>query len=184
MNKPRPDKKLNLGPEKEEQLFQLLKTPGVSYARAKQWVLKEWGLDVSIRALSEFWEAMSEEEATERTIKARMAADAFGAASEENMPAIAKGLKAKLMQYVFELVNAGADEKRVTQLMSVIGSMDKGQLEEAKLKLEREKFAEQMRGDIDRGLQALFDELRGDAQAVELFNKLRERVKSITARAA
>lgn len=171
--KPNPHKKLNLGPEKRDQLIKLMRTPGMGYESIRVWIQKEWGISTSLRALSEFWEEETTRESEERITKAVVAANAIGNRADEVRPGIERALRATLSQAAFELLTAGADEKRVQTLVDMALNMDRTELARGNLELELKKLSESIKSSQEKGLDALFVEIRGNKEAEEFFQKLK-----------
>jgi hypothetical protein len=175
--KPRPDKKLAaLSEEQAAELFGWMRS-GASYAAIRLRVAKEFRLDVSTRALSEFWEERVTEETTERNLRAVGMADKFGDLLAEKLPTMTKALKADLTQKALELSLTGGDMKAVEAMMSIVGGMNAAELQRAKIQLDLEKFRESIKTQQEKALDALFADVRGNAVAEQLFFKFRDAVR-------
>lgn len=140
MRKPRSDRKLNaLTPEQADQLWALMGTPGMPYARIQNLVREKFGLAVSIRALSEWWETRAKEEQNARFLRAANVANDIGSQAEK-LPQLTRALKSTLTQWAFDMALSGTDAEKIKSVMGIVGGMERAALDQAKLRLDVEKF--------------------------------------------
>jgi len=144
--KPRSDKKLGmLNPEQTQKVWAWMSTAGLSYLVIKDLIKKEFGIDTSSRALSEWWEERATEEAQERILRATRVADNLGAKVSEKLPEITEALKAQLTQQAFEIGLAGGDPKIIDTLMGIVGGINKAELDRAKIGIDVRKLEQRIR---------------------------------------
>lgn len=74
----------------------------------------------------------------------------------------------------------GADVKDLATLAGIIGDSARLKLKERELNLNLEKFRQQVKTDIEKGLDALHAEIKGNAEALRLFEKFRAVVLGAT----
>lgn len=140
MRKLRSDRKLNaLTSEQSDMLWVWMGQAGVSYSSIRTRVKKEFGLDVSIRALSEWWAARAKEEQGERFIRAAKVANNIGSQAKK-LPMLTDALRSTLTQAAFDLALSGADATKIHKFMSIVGGIDRAALDRAKLRLDVDKF--------------------------------------------
>lgn len=140
MRKLRSDRKLNaLTNDQADALWGWMGQPGISYAQIRSRVKKDFGMDVSIRALSEWWTARAKEEQGERFIRAAKVANNIGAQAKK-LPMLTDALRSTLTQAAFDLALTGADASKIHTFMSIVGGIDRAALDRAKLRLDVEKF--------------------------------------------
>lgn len=176
MRKPRSDKKLSaLSQEQQDKLWAWMGTPGLSYARIVTLVKAEFSLEISIRALSEWWEDRATEEQQERFLRATNIARDIGAQAD-SLPQITKALKSQLTQKAFEMSLSGSDVDDIKTLMSIVGGMNRDVLSEGALALEIDKFKNSLKSEQEKALDALFQDIKGNPEAVALFDQLRAAV--------
>jgi len=163
MKKPRGDAKLKTLPDAlQEELFQRLRRTTAEKAAA--WLFKTHEVATSAGALSEFFSWYP------RSCTLRMAARSSDQllAQLRKMPELklAADDAKKIAQVNFEM-QAAQDRDPV-----LFAALRKGELEVARLQLEREKFEESKKEDWEKGLDALLDEIKGNAEAEKIFAEL------------
>jgi len=167
MKKPRGDAKLKTLPDAlQEELFQLLRrTTG---EKAAAWLLEKHSVKTSAGALSEFFSWYP------RSSTLRRAAESSDqlAAQLRKMPELklAAADAARIAQVNFE-IQAAQDRDP-----ALFTALRKGELETARLQLEREKFEESKKADWEKGLEALHAEIKGNAEALKHFESLKAAV--------
>lgn len=146
MRKKRSDDKLTqLNAEQQTKLWDWMSTHGLSYMAIRNLVRTEFGVETSTRALSTWWEEKATEESTERNLRAVSVANNLGAQISENLPQITNALKAQLTQRAFEVVQSGGDPKLIEAFMSVVGGINKAELDKAKITIDVKKLEQRVR---------------------------------------
>lgn len=168
MSKPRGDAKLKTLPDAlQEKLFQFLRHH--TAAKTAAWLLKEHEVTTSAGALSEFFAWYP------RSCTLRMAAKSSDelAAQLKKMPELklAAADARKIAQVNFE-IQAAQDRDP-----ALFASLRKGELEAARLQLEREKFEHDKKEDWERGLDALQAEIKNNPEALKHFESLTAALK-------
>lgn len=176
MSKPRSDAKLlNLPDAKQLAIYKIVRS-GVSFIDAVVLIRKEHGLSVSVGALHNFYKKASERFQRERIIRAVADADAIKKAAKE-IGSLDKAIIAEMSQKAFELmVTDHPDTGAVSALIGCILDLKKQDMSERAFKLDLEKFREAMKSSVEKGLDALFDEIKGSRSAETLFKKLKATV--------
>jgi hypothetical protein len=168
MKKPRGDAKLKTLPDAlQEKLFQYLRRHTAE--KTVQWLKEEHAVATSAGALSVFfsWYPRS---CTLRT--AARTSDEL-AAQLKKMPELklAAADAARIAQVNFE-IQAAQDRDP-----ALFAALRKGELETARLQLEREKFEESKKADWEKGLDALLDEIKGNPEALRHFEAMKAALK-------
>lgn len=166
--KPRADAKLKTLPDAlQERVYQELRR--TSQAKVIAWLQEAHAIETSAGALTEFfsWYPRS------LTLRNAAAMSDNLAATLKKMPElkITAEQAAKVAQVNFELQAA---QNRDPELF---GMLRKGELEVARLQLEREKFEETKKKDWEKGLDALLDEIKGNAEALKHFEAMKTALK-------
>jgi len=164
MKKARGEAKLKILPDVlQEELWQYLRKHTQTATLA--WLLEEpRAIKSSAPALTEFFSWYP------RSCTLRQAATTSDqlAATLRKLPElkITAANAAKIAQVNFEIQAA---QDRDPELFA---ALRKGELERDRLTLEREKFEESKKEDWEQGLDALQAEIKGNAQALQLFEQL------------
>jgi hypothetical protein len=164
MKKPRGDSKLKtLPPGAQEALYQVLLRQTQESAMA--WLLEKHNVTTSPSALSAFFDWYV------RGLTTRLAADASSQLETtlRKLPdlQITADQASQVAQVNFELMAA---QNHDVELYAMLG---KASLEKERLRLEREKFEESKRKDWEKGLDALFDEIKGNPAALEHYEAMK-----------
>ncbi|MBC8009963.1 MAG: hypothetical protein H7067_07690 [Burkholderiales bacterium] len=135
------------------------------------WLHDLHGVDSSTAALSEFFQWYPKA----RTIRqsARAASRLEDALTKLPLLKVTAAQAREIAQVEFELQ---ASEDRDPKLMAML---TKGERERERLRLEREKFEWAKKSEAEKGLDALHAEIKGDAEALRIFEQLRARVGQI-----
>lgn len=168
MKKTRNDAKLKTLPDAlQEELWQRLRR--TSYAKAIAWLQEQHGIKSSERALSEFYSWYP------RSCTLRIAANTSDqlAATLAKMPELklTADNARRVAQVNFE-IQAAQDRDPV-----LFASLRKGELEQSRLELEREKFEESKKADWEKGLDALQAEIKGNPEALKHFEAMKAALK-------
>jgi hypothetical protein len=167
--KPRGDSKLDaLPPEQQERLSEWLTVENLTYAEAQARVREEMGVSTSRSALASFYGRVAApwKYARARGVAENLAGLAEGKFDEASIK-VAK-------QLAFDALSGPQpDLKAAKTLFKVVGDSAKLKLQARELELSIEKFREAVKGDVDRGLDALHAEVKGNPEALELFQRFR-----------
>ena len=162
--KPRADATLkNLPDELMEELWQY--TRRNTYKATIVWLKETHDVEVaSTGTLKEFYHWYPKTRTLRRAARA-------ASRLEETLPKIASlklsaAQAREIAQAEFEL-QASEDQDR-----ELFAMLSKGERERERLRLDREKFEHSKKTDIERGLDALFAEIEGDAEAERLYAPL------------
>lgn len=157
--------------EQRVQLASWLTLENVTYKDARELVEQEWGISTSLDALRRFYSSYA---VPWQYTQARGEAEDFGKLMEGNFDAAT--IK-RAQQLAFSaLTDKTPDLKTAKTLLKIVGDSAKNQLAERRLKLDAEKFREQVKTDAEKGLDALQAELKNDPEALALFERMRARV--------
>jgi hypothetical protein len=181
MDKPRSDAKLlNLPPEAQDRIYTWL-TEGVGEKCDKGYkaVVRQIWLDLNIRtseaALSTFWR---------KVVSPRLLRRSAEWAQDLNHAAEGLGLKfegaalAACQQQAFELMaTPGTNPKTVISFFKALLSAQKLSLQRESLAFERDKFKTAIATKIDLGLAELFEEIKSNPEALELFERMKACVR-------
>jgi hypothetical protein len=165
--KPRADSALKTLPlEAQEALFALLRK--TSYEKALPIVAKEFGVRTSSGALSQFfsWYPLSR-----RLEQAKSFADTITAQIKAN-PAL--NLDAEKVSAVGQI--AFEAQALAEQDPKLFVALRRLRVSEKTFELEEEKFRETMKSSVEKGLDALQQEIKGNAEALALFERLKASV--------
>jgi hypothetical protein len=170
--KRRSDAKLHALPEPvKEQLIRWLTEENVSYEKAKERLWMDFNVRVSIGALCDFY-------ATECYLQTSASAQEFvtrieGAAKADGR-AYDQATMSLVRQRAYMLARTqGADVGDLATLAGIIGDAARLELKQRELALNLEKFRHQVKTDIEKGLDALHAEIKGNAEALQLFERMK-----------
>ncbi|OAM89333.1 hypothetical protein OH491_13585 [Termitidicoccus mucosus] len=175
MKKPRSDAKLkSLPPHQREMLVRWLAEENVSYEIARDRLWQDFNVRTSIGALVNFYATQcwqrSSEHAREFASQVREAAKSTG----EDFNAATLAL---IQERAFVLSRTqGSDVSDLATLAKIIGDSARLQLKQKELALNLDKFRQQVKSDIEKGLDALHAEIKGNAEALQLFEKFKAAV--------
>jgi hypothetical protein len=167
--KPRPDSPLRMLPEERQAaIMEMLEDK--SYAQVRKSLAKD-GLVVSENALSKFrsWWLLREQfkEMSDTT-------DTLVELKKQEQPDLTPEELFNYGQQVFGTL--AVKSQNVKHWKLVQGLRQK----ESDLRFQQEKFREAIKGDIERALDALYEEIKGNKTALELFQKFKAAVKGAT----
>jgi hypothetical protein len=168
MKKPRADAKLKILPDVlQEKLFQFLR--GNTNEKTVEWLYSNHGIKSSPAALSEFfnWYQRVGWFKQSATIADQLKTEIA------KLPRLREDAKTvgQIAQVQFEILAANNRDSKFFL------DLQRERREEARLQLEREKFEEVKKTDLEKGLDALQAEIDGDTEALQLFEKLKARVQ-------
>jgi len=177
--KPRSDAKLkSLPPHQREMLVRWLAEENVSYVNAKKRLEEDFGVATSIGALSNFYatECWQRSSAQAREFADEAVRLAKGAGSDFDTATLAL-----IQERAFVMARTkGSDVKDLATLATIIGDSARLRLKQRELELNLEKFRQTVKSDIDKGLDALHAEIKGNAQALQLFEKFKAAILAST----
>lgn len=175
MKKPRSDSKLDaLSPQQKEMLREWLVDENLSYEKAQERLYQDFNVRTSVGALSRFYATQC---FSLRSSEAKAFAEQVGQELLEAEPTFDKVTLALVKKRAFEQAAArDGDMKTLEILAGIIGGSAKLQLKKEQLEFSREKFRQELKSDVEKGLDALQAEIKGDAIALELFEKMKARV--------
>ncbi len=170
--KPRSDNKLaSLPPQLREQVVAWLVDENLPYVKVQERLHMDFGVEVSLGALSRFYatscfsvRSSQAKEFAEHVVQEALKMDAT----------YDQATLALIRQKAFERAYAregNLDELQI--LAGIIGDSEKLRLKREQLSLDREKFRQQIKSDVEKGLDALHAEIKGNAAALQLFEKMK-----------
>jgi len=186
MRKPRTDSTLDWLPDDQrEQLMDWI-LGRVSYRQIVERMRDLYQVETSIRSISEYWRKYGAEHWKVRRQGALQMARDVVAEAQSHPGEFSEAAVAALEEKVFAL--AMDPEGSVAELKGIVTLLIKRQdqemrrrdleLSRERLAFDREKFRETMKSGIEKGLDALFDEIEGNAEAEALFIRLKATVIS------
>lgn len=171
--KPRSDSKVAALPEPvRQEIARRLGEENQSYAEVSKW-LAEDGHKISASALCNWYSVHSWEVSRDTALDfaERVRADQE---SQKDFDEATLGL-VRERAYILARTK-GADVKDLATLAGIIGESAKLRLKQRELELNLEKFRQQTKADIEKGLDALHAEIQGNAEALALFEKFKAAV--------
>lgn len=166
--KARGDAKLKTLPDAlQERFFQELRT--TSIAKALEWLRQNHGIDSSASAASEFFRWYPRVALLRQS--ASMADELKDTIKKLPELRITADQAAAIAQTAFE-IQAARDRDP-----GLFAALRKGELETQRLRLEREKFEHQKKEDWEHGLDALLEEIKGNADALRHFEAMKAALK-------
>ena len=148
----------------EEVEFLLSQREKISAAKLAAQISSRHGIDISAPRLSDFWR-WAESQVALRVMNAD--AEQFRTEfARENPGATLEEAHESTLAYLHLKAGRSEDEKL---MKFVLGEIRKARA----LAHEREKFREELKGKLEKGLDALFQEIKGNARALELFEELK-----------
>lgn len=168
MKKPRGDAKLKTLPDAlQESLWQQLRR--TSLAKAQTWLLEKHAVKSSAGALSEFFSWFPRQ----ATLRSAAATSDELAATLRKMPELQlSAAQAKQVAQVNFEIQAARDRDP-----ALFAALRKGLLEERRQALEEAKFEHAKKEEWEKGLDALLDEIKGNADAEKHFAALQTALK-------
>jgi hypothetical protein len=128
----------------------------------------------SIAAISTWYQHMTAVVAEADLKKAITDADQIRDAAKE-LGDVSDAMAAGLSQLALEAM-VSRDPAKIKTFVTLALGAQKERREVEELDLDKAKFQAAMKSNIERGLDALYDDIRGNAQAEKLFRKLRATV--------
>ena len=176
--KPKSNSKLmQLPPHQREQLIHWLVEENLSYEKAAERVETDFGVRTSESALTRFYRSQC---FALRSSEAKACAELISQEVQKINPNFDEATMALVRQKAFEQAYArNGDIKELALLARIIGDRRKQKLKEKELDLKREKFVHQIKTDLERGLDALAIDVKGNAEAMQLFEKMRALILQI-----
>jgi hypothetical protein len=163
VKKPRGDAKLKTLPDAlQEALWQFLRQTTAEKAAA--WLMAEHGVKTSTGALSEFFAWYPRTGWLKQS--AAFASDLEATIKKLPELRISAEQASQVAQVSFEIQAA---QNRDPELYGMLG---RAALEKRRLELDQAKFAESKKKDWEKGLDALQDEIKGNAEAMKHFEAL------------
>jgi len=177
-------------PEADQAIIEDWLLEGMSYAKVRELIAaprpEGFGLTVSRRMIGEFWEDVVQPMLLERQLVRRRrgveSADKVGEEIARQPGRFSEAAIDAIKQKAFEVVNdpRSAPEEVIELTKLILKIRDQDQNTE-KLQLEKAKFLETIKTNLDRGLDALHAEIQHIPAALELFHKFRALVQEATA---
>lgn len=170
--KPRSDSKIMSLPQPvQDQIADWLTVANQSYEQVRQRCAQELGVTTSVGALQHFYGVYA---APRKYAQASDAADAFASLMQGRFD---EATIKKAQELAFDAINSPApDVKTAKTLVKIVGDSAKLELQRRKLALDEQRFREQLKTDIEHGLDALHAEIKGNAEALQLFERLKAAV--------
>lgn len=180
-NDRRPDaweKRANLTEEQVWRAFAWGRSLG--YQKARQLVAKEFGIAApSLASFAAFYGHYAKEDRANRIHRATVDAAAIRAEAADNGE-LSQAMAAALEAEAASAILAGDDAERMRTLVS-LALKARGQLRsERTLELEIRKYQDAVKTAVERGLDALADEVRKNPEAQALFDRMRGIVLAAT----
>ncbi|QYM80277.1 hypothetical protein K0B96_06590 [Horticoccus luteus] len=170
--KRRSDAKLHALPEPvKEQLIRWLTEENVSYEKAKERLEMDFNVRVSVGALCDFY-------ATECYLQTSASAQEFVTRVEAEVRADGRAYDAATLALIRQRAyllarTQGASVNDLATLAGIIGDTARLELRQRELTLSLDKFRHQVKSDIEKGLDALHAEIKGHADALQLFERMK-----------
>lgn len=167
--KPRGDSKLDaLNGQQQALLAEWLTIENVTYAQAQKRVAEQFGITTTRSALCSFYSRFA---APWKFARAAGEADQFAELMEGKFD---EATIKRTKQLAFEaLTSPQPDIKAAKALLKIVGDSAKIELQKKTLTLAIEKFREDVKSDVEKGLDALFAEIKGNAEALALFQRFK-----------
>jgi hypothetical protein len=169
MKKPRSDAKLKSLPQEQQDLLsEWLTKENISYSQARLRVKKQFGISTSLASLQDFYSAVA---VPWKYAQARnLAQEIADLKKGEFKPALVK----RIEQIAFELsVNQRVDIKALKAFVKMLTDSEKVELQKGNLRLALDKFKQSLKTDVEKGLDALHAELKGNEEALALFDRMK-----------
>lgn len=170
--KPRSDKKLAaLNPEQKALLRTWLVEENLSYEKARERLWDDFNIRVSVGALSNFYATdCFSLRSSEAKDFAEHVVEELTASGDKFDEATLSLIRQKAFERAYAR-DGNLDE--LATLAKIIGDSQKLRLKQEQLEHSREKFRQQIKTDVEKGLDALYSEIKGNKSAVALYEKLR-----------
>lgn len=173
--KPNANAKLrNLPPAQKTKLVNWLVEDRLTYKEALERVEEEFGIKSSTGAMSAFYQA---ECFALGFRKARSLADELAETMRESPAAFDEATIGAVSQRAFELASSKeANVGELSKLAKIIGDSARLRIQHRQIELDEQKWRAAVQEDIEKGLDALYSEIKASPKAVELFEKLKATV--------
>ncbi|MBT64665.1 MAG: hypothetical protein CML13_15820 [Puniceicoccaceae bacterium] len=144
----------------------------MDYADAVEWIEETFELETSVGALVNFYRKHCTGFKAKRNREyAREIRDMFEKDPEINFSELTLQ---QIEQRAFEEAYAkDADIKDLQALSSILGDSARLKLQQRRLELDVNKWRDAVKSDIEKGLDALQDEIKGNAEALKLFDQMK-----------
>jgi hypothetical protein len=167
-----------LNPQQKAQLRAWLVDENKGYEEVRELLLQDFNLRVGVTAIRNFYAldcfSLRSSEAKEF---AELVAEELRSSGETFDAATIELVKQKAFERAYAK-NGNIEE--LATLTKILGDSAKLELKKRELELNREKFRQQIKSDIEKGLDALHSEIKGSPEALQLFDTL----KAVVMRAA
>lgn len=179
--KPRADSRLGMLPEDARmRLLEWFTTPGMTISRIREEAERPYaagglGVKTSTGALSTWWSQHGPEYLIARRSQARSLAADLAAEVQARPAQFEAATIDAISQQAFTIAQQpGVQAKDVKALFGLILKVRDQETKKQELALQEAKFRETLKTDIERGLDALHTEIKGNAEALQLFGRMRE----------
>ena len=171
--KPRGDSQLDgLEPEQQELLKHWLCVENVTYKEAQKRCLDQFGLITKEKTLCLYFQNVALPDKYARDHKSAQAMAQWQ--KGDFQPAVRK----RLEQLAFQIASSPKPDLVALQaFVKMITDGEKVALQKENLKLAIDRFRESLKTGVDKGLDALEEEIKGNEEAVALFAKMKAVVK-------
>jgi len=162
---------LDLLPEEQfDLLVEWLSIEGLTYEQTSDKLAEEYGVEASVGMLWSFYQKHC---IGYKHKKARKLAEQVGEMYREETNFSELTIKS-VEQRAFELsMCRDASIKELGELAKMIGDSQRLALQQRKLDLDVDKWRAAAKDDIEKGLDALLGEIKGNKAALELFKKMK-----------
>lgn len=153
----------NMGDALQEEFYQLLRR--TTQAKAITWLREVHGIETTPGSVTDFWQWYPRQCVLRQAARSSTNLET----AIQNMPQLkisAQQARA-VAQVNFELQAA---ENRDPELYAMLTKAD---IERERLRLDREKFEHTKKSDVEKGLEALHAEIKGNAEALKHFEALK-----------
>ena len=147
---------------------------GLPFHIVQELTVKEFGRAFSHVALCLFWREVCCPELARRRRQAAEAARALAAEAAELPGRFDQATIAALEQKAFELaISPAAKAEDTRAIFSLVLQARAQELDREQFELEKQKFTQKLKSDLEKGLDALWAELKGNPPALELFQQFK-----------
>lgn len=148
---------------------------GMLYSEAQKQVKDQFGIEVkSLKSFSHFWEEVCVPALLRRRSQAVQTAESIAQEMQSRPGRFDQPTVDAIKQKAFELaISPQSHPKDVKALFMLLQKARDQEIKVQQIELERDKFKETIRSNIDRGLEALYLEIKSSQVAREIFEKLK-----------
>lgn len=170
--------KLKLLPEEQQMTLADWLLGGMPYYQARALVSEKFGVEVkSLNTFSEFYRDVCAPLLLARRRRAVETANSVAKEAQSRPGLFDQATIDALKQRAFDLaIKPSVDPEEVKAVYSLVLKARDQELKLQEMELEREKFRESIRTNIDRGLEALYQEISKNQVARELFERFKAAV--------